>query len=66
VKNTAMTDPTQGWQTPYATTPGGSTPSPDVTPQWGRHELRTFFWLAIANTSIIGAAGVIAWLLVQR
>jgi hypothetical protein len=37
-----------------------------VTPQWGRHELRTFFWLAIANTAIIGAAGVIAWLLVQR
>ena len=60
-----MSDPVPGWQTPYGTTPGSSTPSPEVSPQWGRQELRTFFWLAIINTAIIGAAGTAAWLLVH-
>ncbi len=60
-----MSDSTAGWETPYGTTPGSSTPSPDVSPQWGRQELRMFFWLAIVSTTIIGAAGTVAWLLVH-
>lgn len=60
-----MSDPAPAWESPYGTSPGSSTPSPDVTPQWGRHELTTFFWLAIINTAIIGGAGTIAWLLVH-
>ena len=57
----ATSDP---YRTPYTPTPGSSTPSPDVTPQEGVHELSLFFWLALANTAIIGGAGVIAWWIV--
>lgn len=60
-----MSDPTGAWETPYGTTPGSSTPSPHVTREWGNHELKVFFWLAIVNTAIIGGAGVIAWLLIH-
>ncbi|MFZ0699298.1 MAG: hypothetical protein WAN74_03805 [Thermoplasmata archaeon] len=60
-----MSDPAAGWETPYGTTPGSSTPSPDVGPISGRHELRTFFWLAITSTAIIGVAGTVAWLIVH-
>ncbi len=56
-----MTDPSGGYRTPYTTTPGSSTPSPDVTPHEGTSDLRLFFWLAILNTAIIGGGGVIAW-----
>lgn len=53
------------WSTPYATTPGSSTPPPGVGPGEGVRELWTFFWLALANTAIIAVAGVATWLLVH-
>lgn len=56
-----MTESPSSYQTPYTPTPGSSTPPPEVTPEEGRHELGLFAWLAIANTTIIGGAGVIAW-----
>lgn len=56
-----MTESPPPYQTPYTPTPGSSTPSPNVTPHEGTRELSLFFWLAILNTTIIGAAGVIAW-----
>ena len=59
-----MTEPTS-WATPYTSTPGSSTPPPEVGPKQGISELWTFFWLAIANTAIIAVAGVATWLLVH-
>lgn len=56
-----MTEGSESYQTPYTPTPGGATPSPTVTPEEGTREIGMFFWLAIANTAIIGGAGVIAW-----
>jgi hypothetical protein len=32
----------------------------------GRKELWTFFWLAIANTTIIAVAGIATWMLVPH
>jgi hypothetical protein len=54
------------FETPYARFPGSSTPSPETTPKEGIGDFWTFFWLAIANTTIIGAAGVVTWLLVHH
>jgi hypothetical protein len=62
----ASSYPPAAAHTPYGGTPGSSTPSPHVTPEEGRHELWAFFWLALANTAIIGVAGVVTWLLVHR
>ena len=56
-----MTETSEPYRTPYTPTPGGSTPSPGVTPQEGKRELSLFFWMALLNTVIIGGAGVIAW-----
>ncbi|MGI0054759.1 MAG: hypothetical protein ACREB9_01465 [Thermoplasmata archaeon] len=56
-----MTDPTTTWKSPYTPTPGSSTPSPHVTPHEQVLELKTFFWMALINTTIIGGSGVIAW-----
>ncbi len=53
------------FRSPYATTPGGSTPSPETTPEEGRQELWGFFWLSILNTVIITVAGLVAWWLIQ-
>jgi hypothetical protein len=53
------------FRTPYAPTPGSSTPSPEVTPEEGRSELWAFFWLALLNTAIIGIAGVVTWEIVH-
>ncbi len=50
---------------PYATSPGSSTPGPEVTPEEGSKDLWTFFWLALINTAIIGVVGVIVWYLVR-
>ena len=52
--------------TPYAKSPGASMPGPEVSPQEGRRDLRTFFWLTLANTAIIAAAGIGAWLYVHH
>ena len=54
------------FHSPYAVTPGSSTPSPEVGRKEGVSELWTFFWLAIVNTVIIGVAGVVTWLLVHH
>ena len=60
-----MSDAAAPSYNPYATTPGSSTPGRDVTPEEGKTELWTFFWLSIANTIIIAGAGLIAWFLVR-
>jgi hypothetical protein len=49
------------FRTPYASSPGSSTPSPEVGPTEGKRELWAFFWLALANTLIISVAGIAAW-----
>jgi nitrate reductase NapE component len=54
------------FRTPYTPTPGGSLPSAETTPAEGRKELWTFFWLAVANTTIIAVAGVATWMLVPH
>lgn len=53
------------FQTPYTPSPGSSTPGPEVGPKEGVSELWGFFWLALVNTVVIAAAGIIAWLLVR-
>lgn len=53
------------FRTPYAGTPGSSTPGPQVDPAEGRKDLREFFWLSLANTAIISVAGIATWLLVR-
>ena len=53
------------FRTPYTQTPGSSTPGPQVPPAEGRKDLREFFWLSIANTTIISVAGIATWLLVR-
>lgn len=60
-----MPEPAGAYQTPYASTPGSSTPSPEVTPDEGRRELWGFFWLSLANTAIITVAGVATWFAVH-
>ncbi|MCI4365952.1 MAG: hypothetical protein L3K10_07865 [Thermoplasmata archaeon] len=60
-----MSDPVGAYRTPYTDYPGGPTPSPDVTPEEGKAELWTFFWLALACTAIIVAVGVAAWVYVR-
>lgn len=56
---------TNAFRTPYATDPGSSTPSPNVTPEEGTRDLWAFFWLAIANSVIIAVAGLAAWFYVH-
>jgi hypothetical protein len=53
------------FRTPYTPYPGSSTPSPQVSPEEGTADLWTFFWLALANTGIIAAAGIVAWIYVR-
>jgi len=36
-----------------------------VTPEEGRQDLWTFFWLALLNTAIIAAAGIATWWVVH-
>jgi len=60
-----MSQAAGAWQTPYASSPGSSTPGPEVTPKDGVADLWAFFWLALANTAIIAVAGVATWLLVR-
>ncbi|HEV2317162.1 MAG TPA: hypothetical protein VGV89_06270 [Thermoplasmata archaeon] len=54
------------FRTPYTPTPGGSLPPPHTNPAEGKKELWTFFWLALANTTIIGVAGVATWMLIPH
>ena len=53
------------FRTPYTATPGSSTPGPEVGPAEGKRELWSFFWLALLNTAIITAAGLLAWWFVR-
>jgi hypothetical protein len=48
---------------PYAYSPGSSTPGAEVTPEEGKRELWSFFWLALLNTAIIAVVGVATWFL---
>ncbi|HTT15249.1 MAG TPA: hypothetical protein VMG81_05690 [Thermoplasmata archaeon] len=56
-----MSDAAGGYRSPYTAYPGASMPPPSTTPEQGKADLWTFFWLAIANTAIIAAAGIGAW-----
>jgi len=51
----------EGYRNPYTPTPGGSTPPDGTTPEEGKRDLWSFFWLALLNTLIIAVAGVVAW-----
>jgi hypothetical protein len=53
------------FQNPYTPYPGGSTPSAHVSPEEGKRELWTFFWLALLNTLIIATAGILTWWFVR-
>ncbi|HYB79775.1 MAG TPA: hypothetical protein VEG66_08485 [Thermoplasmata archaeon] len=55
----------ESFRTPYTPTPGGSIPSAETTPTEGKHELWSFFWLALLNTAIIAVAGVVTWWFVR-
>jgi hypothetical protein len=53
------------YRTPYTPYPGGSMPPAETTPEEGKRDLWTFFWLALLNTIIIAAAGILTWWLVH-
>jgi len=40
-------------------------PPAETTPEEGKRDLWTFFWLALLNTIIIAAAGILTWWLVH-
>ncbi len=54
------------FESPYPRTPGASLPGPATTPEEGRADLWVFFWVSVAGTVIIAAAGIGAWLYVHR
>ena len=56
-----MSEPEPTYSSPYTRYPGGSSPPPSTTPQEGKSDLWTFFWLALLNTTIIAVAGIAAW-----
>jgi hypothetical protein len=60
-----VTDPTESYRTPYARTPGGSTPGPEVTPAEGKAELWAFFWAAVLSVVIITVGGLAAYFYVH-
>jgi hypothetical protein len=49
------------FRNPYTTYPGSSTPPAHTTPEEGKRDLWTFFWLALLNTAIIAVAGITTW-----
>ncbi|MGI0070904.1 MAG: hypothetical protein ACRECT_02355 [Thermoplasmata archaeon] len=50
------------YRSPYGSSPGSSTPSPEITPAEGVSEMWTFFWVTVASMLIITVGGVGAWL----
>ena len=61
-----MTDGEESYRYPFTPYPGSSTPPASTTPEEGKGELWGFFWLALINTLIIAAAGIVTWWLVTR
>ena len=60
-------DPVEpAFRTPYTPTPGNSGPGPHVSPEEGHKDLWSFFWLTLANTTIIAVAGIAAFLYVNH
>jgi hypothetical protein len=55
--------PSTPFASPYATSPGGSIPPPETTPEEGTHDLWVFFWLALVNTAIIAGSCLVAFAL---
>jgi len=51
----------ESFRTPYTPTPGGSIPPAATSPEEGKRDLWTFFWLALLNTAIIAVAGIATW-----
>ena len=49
------------FSSPYARTPGSSTPGPEMGPAEGTADLWGFFWLALLNTAIIAVSGIATW-----
>jgi len=60
-----MTSAGTAYRTPYARSPGSSTPPPETTPKEGVSDFWAFFWLTILNTTIIAVAGVATWAIVH-
>lgn len=60
-----MGEAAEAFVSPYAHSPGSSTPPPSVAPREGLGELWTFFWLALVNTAIIAVTGIIVWWIVH-
>ncbi len=53
------------YRTPYAESPGSSTPPPETKPSEGISDFWAFFWLTLLNTAIIAVAGIATWLIVH-
>jgi hypothetical protein len=49
------------YQNPYTPYAGSSMPPATMTPAEGKADLWGFFWLALLNTAIIAAAGIVTW-----
>jgi hypothetical protein len=56
-----MNGDSESYRSPYTPYPGGATPAAREGPTEGWHELSTFFWLALLNSTIIAVAGVLTW-----
>ena len=56
-----MASEPESYRNPYTPYPGSSTPPADTEPKEGKAELWSFFWLAMLNTLIIAAAGILTW-----
>jgi hypothetical protein len=60
-----LTDTPVSFRTPYAPSPGSSTPSPHVSPAEGRAELRAFVYLSLVSTFVIVVVGLGIWWMVH-
>jgi hypothetical protein len=60
-----MPEDPNSYRNPYTPYAGSSTPSANVGPEEGKHELWSFFWLALLNTLIIAIAGIVTWWIVH-
>jgi hypothetical protein len=51
---------------PYAGSPGGSSPGPEVDEAEGNDDLRSFTYLSLASTGILTVVANVGWLLVHH